>query len=333
KILLRRTCVYCLLNITCEQLINQLLCFAAGNCWSSMNANGRCFSLLKSRVSEEECCGDGKASTAYSVDDLESGELFFYRAIQGGVPCQQCKNTCEGVNCGPGKRCSLRNNKPHCVCDTICTRKMRKMGKVCGTDGRTYRHTCRLLKRKCRRDSTLNIAYYGSCQKKCEKIRCQGSKTCIVDQNLTPHCVKCTKNCPKVNITNDASKLVCGADNQTYASDCHLKQAACLRGKAIQMAYKGECKSNADCASINCQRGQKCLTDIRNGNQPRCVTCPMQCIPPLFTVNSPQVCASNNRTYDNWCSMMQDACSTGIVLQTQSSELCQKGNLTEKTFI
>ena len=33
-----------------------------------------------------------------------------------------------------------------------------------GSDGRTYRHVCRLLKRKCRKDGTLSVSYYGPCQ-------------------------------------------------------------------------------------------------------------------------------------------------------------------------
>ncbi|RWS09649.1 follistatin-A-like protein [Dinothrombium tinctorium] len=288
-----------------------------------MNSSGRCVSLLKSQVSREECCSDGKATTAFSPEDLRSGELFFFRALRGGVPCQPCKNSCEGVDCGPGKRCVLRHeNVPTCVCDSICSRKKRKMGKVCGTDGRTYRHSCRLLKRKCRRDSTLNIAYYGSCQKNCDNIRCPGSKTCIVDQNLTPHCVKCAQTCPPVDERN--ARLVCGADNNTYPSFCHLRQAACLRGKAVQVAYRGRCDGNASCETIKCPRGRKCLVDELNGGQPRCVTCPLPCAPqPLRP--APVVCASNNRTYENWCAMMQESCALGTVLHVQRAELCQKG--------
>lgn len=64
-------------------------------------------------------------------------------------------------------------------------------------------------------------------------------KHCIVDQNLSPHCVRCARNC--TNIVGKG-RQVCGADGVTYQSACHLREAACHKGKAIPVAYKGRCK-------------------------------------------------------------------------------------------
>ncbi|KAJ8872536.1 hypothetical protein PR048_026142 [Dryococelus australis] len=75
----------------------------------------------------------------------------------------------------------------------------------------------------------------------CDRIHCQSGKHCLLDQNLTPHCVKCAQRCPTVT----TSKTVCGADGTTYQSACHLREAACHKGKAIPVAYKGRCKSKS----------------------------------------------------------------------------------------
>lgn len=72
----------------------------------------------------------------------------------------------------------------------------------------------------------------------CDKIRCPAGKHCLVDQNLKPHCVRCSRRCP----APVPGKHVCGADGATYPSACHLREAACRKGKAIPFAYKGRCK-------------------------------------------------------------------------------------------
>ena len=101
----------------------------------------------------------------------------------------------------------------------------------------------------------------------CSKLNCPSKKRCLLDQNMIPHCVNCTQrkcggnnshawtNSIHMNSTlidkeefasaNIASldKSICGSDGLTYPSMCDLRQAACLRGKAIPVAYKGPCRS------------------------------------------------------------------------------------------
>ena len=84
---------------------------------------------------------------------------------------------------------------------------------------------------------------------------------------MIPHCVNCTqRKCGGGNHSNPAwsnsihmnstvtdnneetsfaslDKSICGSDGLTYPSMCDLRQAACLRGKAIPVAYKGPCRS------------------------------------------------------------------------------------------
>lgn len=72
----------------------------------------------------------------------------------------------------------------------------------------------------------------------CDKVQCSGRKTCLLDQVLRPHCVRCQGFCS----SNSFGDYVCGADNVTYSSTCHIRQAACMKGKAVQQAYRGKCK-------------------------------------------------------------------------------------------
>ncbi|CAG2105819.1 unnamed protein product [Medioppia subpectinata] len=214
-------------------------------CWSAPNGNGRCTDLLKTGVTEDECCNgadstnSGITSTAYS-QDLDSGKLFYYRALRGGVPCSQCKSTCEGITCGTGKTCVVKaEGQPVCICAPKCSRRKRKLGPVCGSDGQTYRHICRLLKRKCRKDPTLTVEYYGNCKETCDRVGCVQSKTCILDDNARPRCVRCQQYCPPVTPN---SRPVCGANRVTYYSYCHLRRAACLAGRAIQVMNRRQCQ-------------------------------------------------------------------------------------------
>lgn len=76
--------------------------------------------------------------------------------------------SCDGVKCGPEKACLIRDGRPKCICAPKCKEKRQKgKGIVCGTDGRSYKNTCRLRKKACRkRNLNLAVAYYGTCQSK-----------------------------------------------------------------------------------------------------------------------------------------------------------------------
>lgn len=73
----------------------------------------------------------------------------------------------------------------------------------------------------------------------CDKVRCSENKQCVMDQNTIPHCVKCSRKCPKMV---GLKKHVCGVDGHTYQSACHIREAACRKGKAVPIAYRGRCK-------------------------------------------------------------------------------------------
>ncbi|KAJ8979081.1 hypothetical protein NQ317_015070, partial [Molorchus minor] len=148
----------------------------------------------------------------------------------------------------------------------------------------------------------------------CDKIICPSDKQCLLDQNLVPHCVNCSKKCP----APPKRRQVCGSDGITYPSACHLREKACRKGKAIPIAYKGPCRANATCNKVRCRDRQSCLKDPETG-LPRCVTCSSSCQP--RHMYGP-ICGTNNSTYHTWCHMMQDACRKGYVIDTKHSGKC-----------
>ncbi|XP_034946603.1 follistatin-A isoform X2 [Chelonus insularis] len=320
-----------------------------GICWSSIS-NGKCKELLSQGVTQQECCASSTAAaTAYSDEDLDSGSLFFWRVLGGGVQCKPCRESCAEVECEEGKKCVLRRGRPRCVCSPECkSPRGSSNGPVCGTDGRSYRSLCRLKKHACKKAShELAVAYTGYCQSSCTRVHCEQGRSCLLDQNLSPHCVKCARKCPQAPQQVASARPVCGADGNTYKSACHLRLAACRAGRAIPVAYKGHCKQNADCTTIRCREGQTCLTDIKS-NRPRCVTCTYRCPRKHEKMSTrrdgyrrnqanrkgnvdesrdpaayPSVlCATNNITYPSWCHIIKDACVTGFVLETKHAGPC-----------
>lgn len=76
----------------------------------------------------------------------------------------------------------------------------------------------------------------------CEGVRCGGDKRCVLDAELGAHCVRC-------GACTVAGAPVCAVDGRTYAGICALRRAACERGKALPLAYKGPCIGTSNCAS------------------------------------------------------------------------------------
>ncbi|NXW93536.1 FST protein, partial [Alopecoenas beccarii] len=212
---------------------------AAGNCWLQKAHNGRCQVLYKSDLSKEEGCKTGCLTTSWTEEDVNDNTLFKWMIFNGGAPnCIPCKETCENVDCGPGKKCKMnKKNKPRCVCVPDCSNITWK-GPVCGLDGKTYRNKCALLKARYKEQPELEVQYQGKCKKTCRDVLCPGSSTCVVDQANNAYCVTCNRICPEPTSTE---LYLCGNDGITYASACHLRKATCLLGRSTRLAYKGKC--------------------------------------------------------------------------------------------
>ncbi|XP_045116966.1 follistatin-like isoform X2 [Portunus trituberculatus] len=217
--------------------------------------------------------------------------------------CSPCTTTCAGVQCGEDRKCVVRCGTPMCVCSPQCHLKHKES--VCGSDNRTYKSECHLLKRACRKKKRLLVAHYGPCQT-CIGVRCGGSKKCVMDEQMNPRCLSCPESCP----LSQRRRHLCGTDQRTYSSPCHLKQASCLAGAVILRAYKGPCQEDATCNTVRCWRGQKCLLQEHTG-QPQCTACGSldSCLP-----SSRPVCASDGKVYPSWCAFRHEACRSGRAL-------------------
>ncbi|KAA0703761.1 Follistatin-A [Triplophysa tibetana] len=288
----------------------------AGNCWLQQGKNGRCQVLYMSGMSREDCCRSGRLGTSWTEEDVPNNTLFRWLIFNGGAPnCIPCKETCDNVDCGPGKKCKMnKRNKPRCVCAPDCSNVTLK-GPVCGSDGKTYRTECALLRAKCKKHPDLTVQYQGKCKKSCNDVRCPGSSTCVLDQTNNAYCVTCNRLCPEVI---SPEQYLCGNDGIVYPSACHLRRATCILGRSIGVAYEGKCIDARSCEDIDCREGRKCLWEKTMGRG-RCSVCDESC-PESRPGDS--VCAGDNITYQSECVMRQAACSLGLVLEVKHSGSC-----------
>lgn len=75
----------------------------------------------------------------------------------------------------------------------------------------------------------------------CSNVVCPGTHTCVTDQTNSAHCVMCrTAPCP---IPMMSEQAICGNDNVTYPSACHLRRATCFLGRSIGVRHFGHCNS------------------------------------------------------------------------------------------
>ncbi|KAL4608063.1 follistatin-related protein 3 [Arapaima gigas] len=209
----------------------------AGLCWLQQSREPRCAMVLMRAVSYEECCGGSSLDRAWSNSSLPLSSVSLL-SLLGMLACRPCKETCEGVSCGLDKVCKMKGGRPQCVCSPDCSH-MTHGEAVCGNDGRSYSDKCALLLARCQGQPDLEVMYRGECQKSCSSVVCPGSTTCVTDQTGSAHCVMCRMEpCPSPLSTESP---ICGNDNVTYASTCHLRRATCFQGHSIGLRHSGPC--------------------------------------------------------------------------------------------
>eukprot|EP00112_Aurelia_sp_Birch-Aquarium-sp1_P017523 Seg4070.2 transcript_id=Seg4070.2/GoldUCD/mRNA.D3Y31 product=Follistatin-A protein_id=Seg4070.2/GoldUCD/D3Y31 len=297
----------------------------AGSCWSNPKRGSGCGNLLRRGVTFKQCCQSQemtytKHQLVYSDRDARgSTQIFFLVYINPPRVCKPCPNPCSGMKCGINSRasCTLtKTRKARCVCNPDCAGTFR--GKVCSTDQRTYPNECALLTESCHTKKNLEIDYYSECKESCNGVTCLGSKICVEDQYRVPHCITnaiCKIRC----VVKPHDEMLCGTDGVTYRNLCLLRQVVCHRknGKSIGIAYKGHCRSNANCHNISCLGQNRCLKD---GSNVRCVKCSSFCLGG-FHIRK-QVCGSDGKRYKNWCSLRKAACNLGRHIEVARNGRC-----------
>ncbi|PAA50126.1 hypothetical protein BOX15_Mlig001067g3 [Macrostomum lignano] len=201
---------------------------------------------------------------------------------------------------------------------------------VCGTDGRTYPDQCSLDYESCY--SRLNISRLSDGQ--CPfGVHCQTwcpheYMECRVDPGSSLSACRCPTDCPPV------FSPVCGTDEVTYESDCHLRRSACLSGRrGVRPAYRGECDQPLWCIRQRpggrCPHGGICRVGIVETSVAAAPTWSVragcerpECVEPLTLMwlpgaaaaaeeaESRRVCGSDGVTYRSDCHLRQRAFDT-----------------------
>ncbi|XP_045140090.1 SPARC-like protein 1 [Echinops telfairi] len=91
-----------------------------------------------------------------------------------------------------------------------------------------------------------------SSEDSCMSFQCKRGHVCKADLQERPHCVcQDPVTCPPTKLLDQ----VCGTNNQTYASSCHLFATKCSlegtkKGHQLQLDYFGACKSIPACTDF-----------------------------------------------------------------------------------
>ncbi|XP_066961887.1 follistatin isoform X2 [Macrobrachium rosenbergii] len=287
-----------------------------GSCYRLRKKDGSCGHVQRRLVTREDCCSGVQrrgwsSRTPSNVSSTSSSSITSVSSSTSNsvLTCLPCSTLCEGVKCGEDRKCVVRCGAPRCVCSPQCHLKHKEP--VCGSDGRTYSSECHLLKRACRKKKRVLVAHYGPCQT-CSGLRCRGGKQCVLDEQMTPICIRCPVACPKKD-----KRPLCAADGRTYTSRCQLKQASCRAGSLIPRAYMGACRDSPTCDTVRCWGNQTCLTSVETG-QPQCTECDDHACRP----STRPVCASDGRTYPSWCAFRHEACRSGRALTPALHQHC-----------
>ncbi|XP_014395541.1 PREDICTED: follistatin-related protein 3, partial [Myotis brandtii] len=183
-----------------------------GVCWLQQGKEATCSLVLKTDVSQAECCASGNIDTAWS-NFTHPGNKISLLGFLGLVHCLPCKGETPGVSHNPG---SLYR-APRRPAQKRESGNRRRVGWKFGKGSRGSRGV----------------------RKSCAHVVCQRPQSCVVDQTGSAHCVMCrAAPCPA---PSSPGQELCGNNNVTYMSSCHLRQATCFLGRSIGVRHPGSC--------------------------------------------------------------------------------------------
>uniref|UniRef100_A0A8C5IP83 Follistatin like 3 n=1 Tax=Junco hyemalis TaxID=40217 RepID=A0A8C5IP83_JUNHY len=229
-----------------------------GICWLQQGKEAKCTMILKTGVTWEECCANGNVDVAWS-NYTYPGNKISLLGFLGLVTCHPCKgDELGGSETGPGIVCreqwhshqpdSSRSPAPSAgplEMDFFhCTRKRNGERAV----RRPWGDLEVMPKAVERAWPPLGSLQLCLPAESCSSVVCPGTHTCVVDQTGSAHCVMCrTAPCPEPTSLDHA---LCGNNNVTYPSACHLRRATCHRGRSIGVRHYGSCSGEQETDSV-----------------------------------------------------------------------------------
>ncbi|RDD44249.1 Agrin [Trichoplax sp. H2] len=166
--------------------------------------------------------------------------------------------TCSEIVCRMGATCSNEIQEGQCSC--IDCHNLTKSEPVCASDLKVYSNTCQLERQSCLTGTQLNILPRDNCDtaNPCNNITCENYSICRLESNgITDNNPTC--RCP-ANVCSLYYNPICGNNNKTYYTQCHMIQDSCQNNITVIKSYGGECASDAtDCRTFRCFQNGQCL--------------------------------------------------------------------------
>ncbi|XP_071744325.1 agrin isoform X3 [Lepeophtheirus salmonis] len=206
---------------------------------------------------------------------------------------------CRGINCQYGAKCL----DGVCVCPTNCPRHEERL---CGTDYMTYLNECEMLKATCTAKNEgkipISFLHHGPCRSSTKMTECHcselGSEKLDCDQYGKCSC--------KPGINGDACELCFNGELLTERGCNGLFMP---RGIDLERCGDETCKNGAHCVKGSCTCREEC---------------PYQSFPG-------SICASDGRTYDTECQLVDHICKSQKHLYITRYNPCQEEKSVSQT--
>ncbi|CRL00234.1 CLUMA_CG013507, isoform A [Clunio marinus] len=97
--------------------LTQISVIWAESCFAKIDHEGNCSQLMANDVTKEDCCTN--LGVGYG-EEVSSAAVFMLLGGMKKKACKPCRETCDNIICGIGKRCIMKKGFPKCVCAPNC---------------------------------------------------------------------------------------------------------------------------------------------------------------------------------------------------------------------